>query len=64
MHQIGAFGGFTIKSLMDLDNIIFSTGSTFTIESWICEADNNGKLKDASSRIEKTRKTSLFWRDR
>jgi hypothetical protein len=30
---------------MDLDNIIFQTGSTFIFGSWICEADNNGKLQ-------------------
>ena len=30
---------------MDLDNIIFPTGSTFIFGSWICEADNNGKLQ-------------------
>jgi hypothetical protein len=30
---------------MDLDNIIFSTRSTFTFRSWIYEADNKGKLQ-------------------
>jgi hypothetical protein len=30
---------------MDLDNIIFSTRSTFTFGSWICKADNQGKLQ-------------------
>ena len=30
---------------MDLDNIIFPTGSTFIFGSWICEADSNGKLQ-------------------
>jgi hypothetical protein len=30
---------------MDLDNMIFSTGSTFTFGSWIYEADNQGKLQ-------------------
>ena len=30
---------------MDLDNMIFSTGSTFIFGSWICEADINGKLQ-------------------
>jgi hypothetical protein len=30
---------------MDLDNMIFSTGSTFIFGSWICEADDEGKLQ-------------------
>ena len=30
---------------MDLDNMIFSMGSTFIFGSWICEADDNGKLQ-------------------
>ena len=30
---------------MDLNNMIFSTGSTFIFGTWICEADNNGKLQ-------------------
>ena len=30
---------------MDLDNMIFSTGSTFIFGSWICEAGDNGKLQ-------------------
>ena len=30
---------------MDLDSMIFSTGSTFIFGSWICEADDNGKLQ-------------------
>jgi hypothetical protein len=30
---------------MDLDNMIFLTGSTFTFGSWICEADDKGKLQ-------------------
>jgi hypothetical protein len=30
---------------MDLDNMIFSTGSTFIFGSWICEADDKGKLQ-------------------
>jgi hypothetical protein len=43
-RQVRAFGGFAIKSSMDLDNI-FSMGSTFTFGSWICEADDKGKLQ-------------------
>jgi hypothetical protein len=31
--QIGAFDGFAIESSMDLDNMIFSTGSTFIFRS-------------------------------
>jgi hypothetical protein len=30
---------------MDLDNMIFSIGSTFIFGSWICEADDKGKLQ-------------------
>ena len=30
---------------MDLDNMIFLTGSTFIFGSWICEAGDNGKLQ-------------------
>ena len=30
---------------MDLDNMIFSTGSTFIFGSWICEAGDDGKLQ-------------------
>ena len=44
-RQVGAFGKFASKSSTDLDNMIFSTGSTFIFGSWICEADDNGKLQ-------------------
>ena len=44
-RQVGAFGEFASESSMDLNNMIFSTGSTFIFGSWICEADNNGKLQ-------------------
>ena len=30
---------------MDLDNMIFSMGSTFILGSWICKADDDGKLQ-------------------
>ena len=30
---------------MDLDNMIFSKGSTFIFGSWIYEAEDNGKLQ-------------------
>jgi len=30
---------------MDLNNMIFSTGSTFIFGSWICEAGDDGKLQ-------------------
>ena len=30
---------------MDLNSMIFSTGSTFIFGSWICEANDNGKLQ-------------------
>ena len=36
---------FTIKSSVDLDNMIFSVGTTFIFGSWICKADDNGKLQ-------------------
>ena len=45
VRQVGAFGDFASESSMDLDNMIFSTGSTFNFGSWICEANNNGKLQ-------------------
>ena len=44
-RQVGAFGEFASESSMDLDNMIFSTGSTFIFGSWICEAGDNGKLQ-------------------
>ena len=44
-RQVGAFGDFASESSMDLDNMIFSTGSTFIFGSWICEADNYDKLQ-------------------
>ena len=44
-RQVGAFGEFASESSMDLNNMIFSTGSTFIFGSCICEADNNGKLQ-------------------
>ena len=44
-RQVGVFGEFASESSMDLDNMIFSTGSTFIFGSWICEADNNGTLQ-------------------
>jgi hypothetical protein len=44
-RQVGAFGGFASESSTNLDNTIFSTGSTFIFGSWICEADDDGKLQ-------------------
>jgi hypothetical protein len=44
VRQVGAFGGFASKSSMNLDNMIFSIGSTFIFGSWICEVDEKGKL--------------------
>ena len=44
-HQVGAFGDFASESSMDLDNMIFSKGSTFIFGSWICEASDDGKLQ-------------------
>jgi hypothetical protein len=44
-HQVGAFGEFASESLTDLDNMIFSTGSTFIFGSWIYKANDDGKLQ-------------------
>ena len=44
-RQVGAFDEFASESSMDLDSMIFSMGSTFIFGSWICEADDNGKLQ-------------------
>ena len=44
-RQVGAFGEFASESSTDLDNMIFSTGSTYIFGSWIYEADDNGKLQ-------------------
>ena len=44
-RQVRDFGDFASESSMDLDNMIFPTGSTFIFGSWICEADNYGKLQ-------------------
>jgi hypothetical protein len=44
-RQVGAFGDFTIESSADLDAMIFSVGTTFIFGSWICEAEDNGKLQ-------------------
>jgi hypothetical protein len=43
--QVGAFGDSTVKNSVDLDNMIFSVGTAFIFGSWICEADDNGKLQ-------------------
>jgi hypothetical protein len=45
VRQVGAFGGFASKSSTNLNNIIFSMGSTFIFGSWICEVDDKGKLQ-------------------
>ena len=44
-RQVGAFGDFASESSMDLNNMIFSKGSTFIFGSWICEAGDDGKLQ-------------------
>ena len=44
-RQVGAFGEFASESSTDLDNMIFSMGSTFIFGSWICEAGDDGKLQ-------------------
>ena len=45
VRQVGAFGNFASESSTDLDNMIFSKGSTFIFGSWICEAGDDGKLQ-------------------
>ena len=45
VRQVGAFGKFASESSTDLDNMIFSTGSTFIFGSWVCEAGHDGKLQ-------------------
>jgi hypothetical protein len=45
VRQVGAFDGFASKSSTDLDDMIFSMGSTFIFRSWIYEADDKGKLQ-------------------
>ena len=44
-REVGAFGEFASESSTDLDNMIFSTTSIFIFGSWICEADDDGKLQ-------------------
>ena len=44
-RQVGAFSDFASESSMDLNNMIFSKGSIFIFGSWICEADDDGKLQ-------------------
>ena len=45
MRSVGAFGDFAIDSSADLDNMIFSMGTTFIFGSWIYEADSHDKLQ-------------------
>ena len=44
-RQVGAFDEFASESSMDLDNMIFSTGSTFIFGSWIYKAGDDGELQ-------------------
>jgi len=44
-RQVGAFGDFASENSTDLINMIFPTGSIFIFGSWICEADDCGKLQ-------------------
>ena len=44
-RQVGAFGEFASESSMDLDNMIFSMGSTFIFGSWIYKAGDDGKFQ-------------------
>ena len=45
-RQVESFGEFASESSMDLDNMIFSKGSTFIFGSWICETGDDGKLQN------------------
>ena len=44
-RQVGDFGDLASETSMDLNNMIFPMGSIFIFGSWICEADNYGKLQ-------------------
>jgi hypothetical protein len=44
-HQVGDFSEFTLESSMDFGDMIFPAGSTFVFGSWICVADDDGKLQ-------------------
>ena len=44
-RQVGAFDDFAPESSMDHDNMIFTKGSTFIFDSWICEVGDDGKLQ-------------------
>ena len=46
MRQVGAFDEFAIASSADLDDMIFSMGTTFIFGSWVYNADDHGKLQD------------------
>ena len=60
-RQVGAFGDFASESSMDLDNIIFPTGSTFIFGSWICEADKQRQTsKPSPQRSRSSGKSSYF----
>ena len=44
-RQVGAFDEFFLESSADLNlKMTFSAGTTFVFGSWICEADDDGKL--------------------
>jgi hypothetical protein len=50
-RQIGAFGEFLLESSTDFGGMIFSSGSTFVFRSWICIADDNGRLQSQLTEI-------------
>ena len=44
-RQVGAFGDFASEGSTNLDNMIFSKGTTFIFGLWICKAGDDGKLQ-------------------
>jgi hypothetical protein len=50
-RQVGAFGEFTLESSTDFGDMIFLAGSTFVFGSWICVADDVGRLQSQLTEI-------------
>jgi hypothetical protein len=49
--QVGAFGEFTLEGPMDFGNMIFLVGLTFIFGSWICVANDDGRLQSQLTEI-------------
>jgi hypothetical protein len=45
VRQVGAFDEFTLESSTDFGDMIFPAGLTFVFGSWICVANDDGKLQ-------------------